>query len=205
MFIHRPVVAGKQGKKAGPGRIGMPISGRRQIQPVILGMHGKEGAVEKGRLFHRPVNQPIGMNFPLIRRQIEPLMKEKAQNFPVIVVRRRQSGIGKSLLEQLPRNEVFLFENPGEHYPHQVAQNGLALRPSLAGLPVGSPAGDFPIELLTEGGRFQGQQQLLGGQAGGRRPVQPLQQLLGGDPGRGRGQSGVKGGGHIDLPRRRHR
>ena len=205
MFIHRPVVAGKDGKKAGPGRVRMPIGGIRQIQAVILAMLGKKGAVEKGRPLHRPVKQAIGMIAPLLSRDIQPLMKEKAQNFPVVLVGGRQGGLGKGLLEQLSRDQVFLFQNPGEHQPHQMAQDGLALRPALAGLPVGRPAGDFPIELLTEGGRFQRQQQLLGAPAGGRRPVQQLQQLLGGGPGRGRGQSGVKGGGHIDLPLGRHR
>ena len=215
MFIQRPVVAGQDGKKAGPGPVNLPIGRRRQVERVILRMHGKKGAIEKLRRGQRRIDRGNGMVAALLLGNVQPLMKEKAQNFPMVIIGRRQGGPGKSLLEQfrrddillfqIRRDDILLFQNPGEHRPYQMPQHGLPLRPPLAGLPVGRPPGDFPIKLLTEGGRFQRQQQLLGGQPAGRRPMQQLQQLVGGGPGRGRGQSGVKGGGHIDLPIRRHR
>ena len=205
MFIHCPVIAGQDGKKAGPGPVNLPIGRRRQVERVILRMHGKEGAVEKLRARQRRIDRGNGMVAALLLGNVQPLMKEKAQNFPMVGIGRRQGGPGKSLLEQFRRDDILLFQNPGEHRPYQMAQHGLPLRPPLAGLPVGRPPGDFPIELLAEGGRFQRQQQLLGGQPAGRRPMQQLQQPVGGGPGRGRGQSGVKGGGHIDLPIGRHR
>ena len=172
-------------------------------------MDGKQRPVEKGRLIHRRLDGGDGVFIPLLRLHIEPLVKQIRQDLPVIRPQVVQMRRRESPLKEFRRDDVFLFEDPGEHYAHQVAQHGLALRAVFAVLHPPRPLGDFAVKLLPQRRRLQGRQQPLGGQPGfvagaititGTGGLEQRQQLGDGGAGGRRGQGGVKGRRHIDLP-----
>ena len=125
-------------------------------------MLGEQRPVEERRLFHRLLDGGDGVFIPPFHRDIQPLMKQECQYIAMVSAGVVPMGRRESLLKQLRRDDIFLFEDPGEHYAHQMAQHGLALGAGLALLHPPRPLGDFPVELLAQGRGFQRGQQPVG-------------------------------------------